>query len=188
MPPTFGVPMREKETVPQWALDHIRQRLKSGEEVINAVALKQGLLADFVLLNTSKGAAIVVKPLVGEARSALLTYPRDLVTFRCADCAGRNVLVDVAPPADVHCTHCGGPHRVEAPGLIRGAVSPEGGGDAKKATRRTTRGKASKRPSKAPNPTKSSKSRQAAKSDKPSPSKRERPAKTRPKTSKSKKG
>lgn len=110
--------MRERDDVPEWALNQVRGHLRRGEEIINAVALKAGT-KHVVLLNTSKGAALVVKGIIGDPDSIVLGFPRDLITYRCSACSARNVIIDITPPDDVHCSHCGHEQHLVRAGEVR---------------------------------------------------------------------
>ncbi|MDD5502304.1 MAG: hypothetical protein PHH26_02440 [Candidatus Thermoplasmatota archaeon] len=102
------------EKIPEWALNYIKEELPQDAHVINAMVIKGGSSSGTILANTSKGAILVKKSVLGEPKMWHMPVAKQHVAFTCSECSERVELVNPSAPRDVYCSGCGTKYHLSA--------------------------------------------------------------------------
>lgn len=98
--------MADLDILPTWAANYLHDHILEHAHVLNALPIEEGPYRGSFLLNTSRGAMVLVKRRMGEPRHWLLPLPGERFDFSCDACGERIGLVDPDVPRVVHCPHC----------------------------------------------------------------------------------
>lgn len=98
--------MADLDILPTWAANYLQDNILEHAHVLNALPIEEGPHRGSFLLNTSRGAMMLVKRRMGEPRHWLLPLPGERFDFVCDACGERIGLVDPDVPRVVHCPHC----------------------------------------------------------------------------------
>lgn len=127
--------MADLDILPTWAANYLQDNILEHAHVLNALPIEEGPHRGSFLLNTSRGAMMLVKRRMGEPRHWLLPLPGERFDFVCDACGERIGLVDPDVPRVVHCPHCATEYTlVDDAGTLRLLAGEDGNGHAAPAT------------------------------------------------------
>lgn len=123
--------MADLDILPTWAANYLQDNILEHAHVLNALPIEEGPHRGSFLLNTSRGAMMLVKRRMGEPRHWLLPLPGERFDFVCDACGERIGLVDPDVPRVVHCPHCATEYTlVDDAGTLRLLSGEDGNGHA----------------------------------------------------------